>query len=91
MPDQTSPAATIAREIVIDDMQVGHRYIETIAPTFDARWIVASVERSPAKVQVLRAGEWVTPELVTVTYGSGQSITHEAGTVIAIDCDVAHA
>jgi hypothetical protein len=71
----------------IEAMQVGHRYLETIDPTYDHLWIVASVERHEAKVEVLRNGEWVTPELVTVTYASGQSITHEVGTEIAIDCD----
>lgn len=82
-----STTATLSAKI--EDIQVGHRYVETIHPSFNDGWRVSSVEHHQSLVTVLRDGEWVPVDLVTVTYRNGQKITAERGETLAIDCDEA--
>lgn len=88
----TAVAQSTARTLKIEDIEVGHRYVEVTAPKFEDRWVVASVERMESTCQVLRdlgngTAEWTNLNLVKVTYRSGQTITHEVGTDIYVDCD----
>lgn len=78
----------MSASIAIEDMQVGHRYLNTVDPAFEGGWTVTAVELHVSTyVQVHRGGAWIYPEIVTVTYGNGRVITHERGTDIAIECD----
>jgi hypothetical protein len=81
------------RIISVDDLQVGHRYVETIHLDYDQGWAVTSIERHRSALQTLaeiRPGVygWAPIDLVTVAYRNGETVTFRAGERVAIDCDV---
>jgi hypothetical protein len=78
-----------ARTINIEDMKVGFRYAEVIAPRYERNFTVASVEHFVPGVQPWRNGQFVDITLVKVTYEGGMSITHEIGTPVYVECEVA--
>jgi archaellum component FlaG (FlaF/FlaG flagellin family) len=71
--------------IRIQNVRPGRRYVAVTHARFVPNWTVATVERHRSQLQVLRDGRWVSPVLVTVTYRNGEQVTHEHGTVLAID------
>lgn len=84
----TTTQTDLSQTIAVENMQIGHRYLHTIAG-YENGWVVASVEHHRPAIQVHRNGEWVHPQLVTVTYNNGRSITEETGTDLWIECDEA--
>lgn len=84
MPETTTP-----KTINIEDMKVGYRYANVIAPRYERNFTVASVEHRIAGVQAWRDGQWADITLVKVTYEGGLSITEEIGTPVYVECEVA--
>jgi hypothetical protein len=83
--DDTSTSKTIN----IEDMKIGYRYARVIAPRYEPNFTVASVEQYIAGVQAWRDGQWADLTMVKVTYEGGMTITHEIGTPVYVECEVA--
>ncbi len=79
----TVTATTEFKSLAAEDFRVGFRYW-SVRPGFEQAWTVESVEIHTADYQVQRDGQWVSPELVTITYRDGRTITVEKGEQVAI-------
>lgn len=87
VPVSTTPET--AKTVKIEDMLVGYRYANVIAPRYERNYTVATVEHYTAPVQAWRGGQWVDIPMVKVTYEGGMSISFELGTEVYVECEVA--
>lgn len=80
----TAQAPTLrTTTLAAEDFKVGYRYW-AVRPGYEQNWTVTDVTPHTADYQVYRDGQFITPELITITYGDGRTRTFEKGEQIAI-------
>jgi hypothetical protein len=69
--------------LAAEDFQPGYRYW-AVRPGYESAWTIASVEIATAEYEVQRDGQWISPQIVTITRRDGNVRTFEKGEQIAI-------
>lgn len=70
-------------ELAAEDFQVGYRYWP-VRPGHEEAWTVRSLVVAPAPYEIQRDGMFLSPMMVTHTYGDGRERVFEKGEMVAI-------